>query len=274
MRLRILGSAAAEGWPALFCSCPACQKARANGGKDLRRRTAYILDEDTLIDYGPDIYGQTLEFNLDLAKVKRLLITHSHTDHLTPRELSWRRKGFSACEGIMKIYANQASADRIIQCPTYDSLETIKSELHILEPGVKFQDEDLSIQTILADHAVSPEKPLNYILERDGKCIFIGNDSGWWSQESWEIIKQYQFDIVIIECTYGIRWPAQRAKHMGADVSVEVRDELKRLGCLKENALVAVNHFSHNCQNMHADFEQFFNPKGIMVGYDGMILER
>ncbi|MBR4222457.1 MAG: hypothetical protein IKR81_14960 [Victivallales bacterium] len=57
MRLRILGSAAAEGWPAMFCSCPACQKARANGGKDLRRRTAYLLDEDTLIDYGPDIYA-------------------------------------------------------------------------------------------------------------------------------------------------------------------------------------------------------------------------
>ena len=51
MRLRVLGSAAAEGWPAMFCSCPGCQKARANGGKDLRRRTAYLLDEDTLIDY-------------------------------------------------------------------------------------------------------------------------------------------------------------------------------------------------------------------------------
>ena len=274
MRLRILGSAAAEGWPAMFCSCPACQKARANGGKDLRRRTAYMLDEDTLIDYGPDIYAQSLEFNLDLAKVKRLLITHSHTDHLTPRELTWRRKGFSTAQNLMKIYANQASADRINECPTYDSLEPLKAELHILKPGDKLVDEDLTIQTILADHALPPEEPLNYILERNGVCVFIGNDSGWWCQESWDIIGQYKFDIVIIECTYGVRWPEQRAKHMGANVSVAVRDELKRLGCLKENALVAVNHFSHNTQDLHNDLEQFFNPKGILVGYDGMILER
>ena len=274
MRLRILGSAAAEGWPAMFCSCPACEKARANGGKDLRRRTAYMLDEDTLIDYGPDIYAQSLEFSLDLAKVKRLLITHSHTDHLTPRELTWRRKGFSSAENMMKIYANQASADRINECPTYDSLEPLKAELHVLKPGDKLVDEDLTIQAILADHALPPEEPLNYILERNGVCVFIGNDSGWWCQESWNIISQYKFDIVIIECTFGIRWPEQRAKHMGANVSVEVRDELKRLGCLKENALVAVNHFSHNIQNLHTDLEQFFNPKGSLVGYDGMILER
>ena len=33
MKIRYLGTAAAEGWPALFCSCPICTKARAEGGR-------------------------------------------------------------------------------------------------------------------------------------------------------------------------------------------------------------------------------------------------
>jgi len=34
MKVKILGTAAAEGWPALFCRCPACQRARKLGGKN------------------------------------------------------------------------------------------------------------------------------------------------------------------------------------------------------------------------------------------------
>ena len=51
MKIRYLGTAAAEGWPALFCSCPICAQARAEGGKNLRTRTQAILDGELLIDF-------------------------------------------------------------------------------------------------------------------------------------------------------------------------------------------------------------------------------
>ena len=57
MKIRYLGTAAAEGWPALFCSCPICTHAREHGGKNLRTRTQAILDDDLLIDFPPDTYG-------------------------------------------------------------------------------------------------------------------------------------------------------------------------------------------------------------------------
>ena len=50
MKIRYLGTAAAEGWPALFCSCPICTHARTQGGKNLRTRTQAILDGELLID--------------------------------------------------------------------------------------------------------------------------------------------------------------------------------------------------------------------------------
>ncbi len=38
MELMYLGSAAAEGWPALFCECDACKEAARRGGRDIRMR--------------------------------------------------------------------------------------------------------------------------------------------------------------------------------------------------------------------------------------------
>ena len=282
MRIRVLGSAAAEGWPALFCECEGCKKARANGGKDLRRRTAYLIDDDTLVDIGPDVYSATLEYGIDSAKITRLLITHSHTDHLTPRELCWRRKGFSKVELCMDIFGNEAYINRICgETPGKYTEETPGKNpeahhisLHKVLPGDTFTTGDMTVTAILADHAIPPELPLNYIVQRGGVTAFIGNDSGWWCEESWNTLAKFKIDIAIIECTYGLKWPEQSQKHMGSATSVRARDELRRIGALKDDAIVIVNHFSHNCQNLHNEMEQYFCPKGILVGYDGMILEK
>lgn len=44
MEIQYLGTAAAEGWPALFCDCEICRKARKTGGKELRTRTQSTVD--------------------------------------------------------------------------------------------------------------------------------------------------------------------------------------------------------------------------------------
>lgn len=53
MKIRYLGTTAAEGWPALFCSCSVCTHAREQGGKNLRTRTQAILDGEMLLDFPP-----------------------------------------------------------------------------------------------------------------------------------------------------------------------------------------------------------------------------
>ena len=51
MKILYMGTAAAEGWPALFCSCPICTHARKMGGHNLRTRTQALLDGSLLIDF-------------------------------------------------------------------------------------------------------------------------------------------------------------------------------------------------------------------------------
>lgn len=80
MKVTFLGTAAAEGIPALWCECEVCRKAQQQRGWDLRRRCAYLIDSDTLVDFGPDIFWQCTEFNIDLTRIDRIVFTHAHSD--------------------------------------------------------------------------------------------------------------------------------------------------------------------------------------------------
>ena len=50
MKVTFLGTAAAEGFPAVFCNCRFCKEARVLGGKNLRTRSQSIVNDDLLID--------------------------------------------------------------------------------------------------------------------------------------------------------------------------------------------------------------------------------
>ena len=52
MEIQYLGTAAAEGLPALFCGCDICNRARKAGGKEVRTRTQSIVDGRLLIERG------------------------------------------------------------------------------------------------------------------------------------------------------------------------------------------------------------------------------
>ena len=272
MRLTILGSAAAEGWPAMWCSCTACREARARGGPNIRRRTAYLVDDDTLVDCGPDIYWQSIAFGIDLSRVRRVFVTHSHFDHLSPRELMWRRKGYSAYEGpVLDVYGNDAVRKRI-QRELGCSPDTASIALHPVEPGAAFRSGDVDVMPVRANHAPD-EVPVNYILQRAGRSLLIGNDSGWWSEETWDRLRQFELDAAVLECTYLHRDPDATAHHLGVDAMIRVRDRLVRQGSLKPGARVVANHFSHNGMTLHEELCAYLLPHGIGVGYDGLVLE-
>ena len=179
MQIKVLGSAAAEGWPALFCECDICKYAWEHKGKDVRRRTSYLLNDDVMIDYGPDVYGQSLQFDIDLSKIGAIFFTHSHDDHCDPVEFAWRRQGFSVVTKDLHVYANQTTLNRIQQRLMNGDWERYHIIPHLTLPGVPFQFKQYKVMPILAQHAAYPEIPLNYIIQdAEGKTALIGNDTG------------------------------------------------------------------------------------------------
>jgi hypothetical protein len=82
MFITFLGTAAANAFPEAFCNCRNCAQARMSGGRSLRKRSAAVINDDLLIDLGPDIMAASQIHLRPLHQVRYCLQTHPHADHL------------------------------------------------------------------------------------------------------------------------------------------------------------------------------------------------
>jgi phosphoribosyl 1,2-cyclic phosphate phosphodiesterase len=282
MFLKLLGSAAAEGWPATFCACDACREARRRGGKDLRRRTTYQLGEAVHVDWGPDSYSSMIGLNVDYSALRHLFITHSHQDHWMPEELAWRRPGYSRVPdgSWLNIYGNSQTGAAFTR--RYPEPDAFSMSYRQVAPFEEIALEDGVVAVPLeASHAAEDEQALNYLFHVNGRQVVIGNDTGWWRPEVWDFLAQQQLHVVVMDCTSGPLGTGPRdvakswvgSHHLNCEWVVEVRDELARRGALAPDCRFVANHFSHNGGWLHHQLEAYFVPRGILVGFDGLEIE-
>ena len=78
MKIKFLGTAAAEGFPAVFCNCEYCNKARELGGKNIRTRSQAIIDNKLLIDLPADTYFHFLQNILKFLPIFKKQRQKSH----------------------------------------------------------------------------------------------------------------------------------------------------------------------------------------------------
>jgi adenosylcobinamide kinase/adenosylcobinamide-phosphate guanylyltransferase len=88
MRVVLLGTGSADGWPNPWCTCASCEWMRANG--EIRGQTSALIDDTLLIDCGPEAPRAALRRGHALTGVRHLLFSHAHPDHLGPAVLMWR----------------------------------------------------------------------------------------------------------------------------------------------------------------------------------------
>ena len=81
MKIQVLGTAAATSMPLAFCNCEVCRKSRKIGGRNIRKRSSIIINDELLIDLGPDVINACNMYGVDAGRIRYLLQTHSHSDH-------------------------------------------------------------------------------------------------------------------------------------------------------------------------------------------------
>ncbi len=271
MLVRVLGSSAAEGFPGLFCVCPVCREARARGGKDIRRRTSYLVGDTVMVDWGPDAYHSMTALGVDYAPLRHLLISHSHQDHWQPEDLAFRRRGFAVVpEGsLLTIHGNEAVGRRL--GPMLSDLDTFFLAFQRVVPLVEVPlGDDLVGIALPANHAPE-EGALNWLVRTPRGGVLLGNDTGWYPAETWDFLAGEDLTVVFMDSTSG-RIPA-REHHLGCAIVVEVRDMMRKIGALADDARFIACHFSHNGGMLHEDLEDFYGPHGIEPAYDGMAIE-
>lgn len=277
MKLTFLGTAAAEGLPAVFCNCPTCVRAKARGGRDIRTRSQILIDDDTLFDFPMDTYMHMLAYKLDLSKVKRVLITHAHMDHCYPQEFCMRGGPFARelCESEVSVYCNATVKDMFIADTAREIREEIRQSIsvNVLRPYSEVTSGDMRIIALPANHTVG-EECLVYYIERGGKGALLLNDTGILDLSVFERAAAMgaRVDIAALDCTYGAKKHGA-GRHMGLYDIVDQRELMEKAGLLKADARVFATHFSHNTDLDYAGMCEAAAPYGITVAFDGCVAQ-
>ena len=276
MKIQYLGTAAAEGIPAIFCECETCKKTRELGGKNIRTRSQALIDDTILIDFPADTYMHFLRFSIPLHTIKTCLITHNHADHLYLNELEMRKDGFAhlTMSDPLTIYSDQSAYDAINRTIEFYDISETDVVNKLLTPGVTFEAEGYKVTPVRASHAPT-STPVVYAIEKDGKSFLYGNDSSEFIEESINTLKAlgHPLNMISLDCTEACNH-ADYVGHMSLERCIAFRDTLKKEGIADENTVFILNHFSHNGKDVLYDkFVEIAKEHDFLVTYDGMIYE-
>ena len=282
MKLTYLGTAAAEGTPALFCRCDFCRYARRAGGREIRTRSGALLDGRIKLDFGPDSYKHELDLGLDYSEIHSLLITHSHEDHLDVDDIAHRRPTsahFPEGEPPMVVYGNEAVGEKLAH---------IHSEwlaFQRVKPFETTEIEGYRVTPLEAVHCISRQEPprwpvvfegktygraeeaLFYLIEKDGKSLLYAHDTDEFTPADMEFLAGRRISLISLDCTNG-RLDLTYVGHMGATENRRMREKLLANGAADERTVFVANHFSHNGL-LPYDQLQALLP-GFLIAYDGM----
>lgn len=277
MKVKFLGTIAAEGMPAVFCNCKYCKEAARRGGKDIRTRTQILVNEDVLVDFPADTYLHKIRDGLDLSKVRYLLITHSHQDHFYPQDLFTRGtyNAYDMVEPTLDIYCNQAVKDVFDEAAEGKIEKEIADGMkwHVVSEFERIQTERYEFFSLKGRHSPK-ENALFFLIKQGDKAFLQCNDTGLLYEEDYEFLSSLgvKIDVVALDSTMGAQNKTYFG-HMTVQECIQTAERMRKSNFVKPTTRFVVTHFSHNGLLLHEDYEKICAPHGIEVAYDGMEME-
>ncbi len=283
MKLLFLGTAASEGFPNAFCDCLNCNGARRLGGPSLRRRSSVVIDDDLLIDIGPDVMASALAHGISLAGIHYCLQTHEHEDHLDPINFICRsqfcgvhgnpRLHYYASIGAMKKIAGRFGRRAANELPDPEAEEKLNFASHVIEPFQIFDIGPYRVSSVRANHDLDHVAAMLHVIERGGRTLFYATDTGDIPEESWRALKAggHRFDVVAMDHTFGFQ--DRSTGHMNAEQFGEQLARMRAEGLLNEGARVYAHHLAHHSHPPHPEMLEFAQARGYDIAYDGLTIE-
>jgi phosphoribosyl 1,2-cyclic phosphate phosphodiesterase len=282
MDLTFLGTSAANAFPEAFCRCENCEQARQLGGPSLRRRSAALINDDLLIDLGPDVQTACQALGRSLARVRYCLQTHAHDDHLDTSHLLSRSPEWGVVVAPrLHFYGSAATlrqaAERLARDTEPGSLldaevgRFLNLEIHTVEALQTFAAGPYRVTAFPANHDPAVE-PLLYAVEGQGRTIFYGTDTAALPEDTWRALRRAKlcFDLAILDHTYG---PEQlESDHLGARQVAEYVARMREEGLLQDGGRVLATHIAHEGNPAHPELSAWAAGRGYEVAYDGLTI--
>ncbi len=282
MKITFLGTAAATSYPLAFCRCEYCNLARKLGGKDFRKRSSIIINDDLLIDMGPDVMSASFMYDKSTADIRYCLQTHSHSDHFDASHLTTRVPEYAGVSTpSLELYGSEATLRKMSEMlkneghvdSLFDSKakERMNMQVFPVIPLLPFQVGKYRIVAFPTDHDTSVESLL-YSVTEDDFAVFYGTDTDRLPEQTWEGFRRMNmhFNVVILDHTYGPG--ADGGGHLNANrFNAQVR-RMKGENLLADNAKILATHISHEGNPTHSELSKYAERFGYEIAYDGLVI--
>ena len=228
MRIQVLGSGAADGWPNPWCGCPSCRAALEQGV--VRGQTSVLVDGRLLLDLGPVVGLSAATAGVSLREVDTVCVTHRHVDHHFAQAWVWRYWARGATP-VTVVAPPLVLADA---SPHLDQVVTLPAT-----PGEVLEVNGFTIRPVAANH---PEDAVNYdVTAPDGTRLLYGTDTGVLLEQSVEALRDRAFDVVLLELA-GTPIPS----HLTLDTWPEQVARLRSVGAVTDATDVVAIHVGHD----------------------------
>ena len=253
MKVTLLGTGAADGWPQPFCRCVSCVWAREHG--PIRGRSCVLIDDSLLLDPSPDTATAAARVGVALDGVRTVLVGHAHPDHLDPSLLLAR--SWVPNLGPLAIYG-PPSALAIVE-PWIDpaALQSGAITLHHVEVGVEVSlDSGHIIRALPAEHGLGADghsrrdlsdgeidAVLWEVTSPLGARMMHAADTGPLPDST--VAAMRRLDLLLLEETFG-DVSEHRTAHLNLATFAHCLSALRRAGVVDDATEVIAVHLSHH----------------------------
>lgn len=276
------GTSDANAVPSPFCECEVCREAREKGGKYMRTRSSFRLSEDVMIDLGIDAIPQSMKYG-NLIKLKHILYTHTHEDHLNPHiimMLNWNKQNldfpinYYFTEDAYNIVSEWKKTEWIIKGKVGEIEKEGMVKFHKLEYGKKYKISDFEVVPFKGKHIgnMKETSAMYLVTLPNGKTLFYGLDSGRYFDETIDALKNYKIDIFISEATFGVDKKCEFGMHQNMHEVCDLMQTLYKQGTVTDDTKLYLTHISHRSSfddMQKAIFDLKF-PIETALAYDGL----
>ena len=264
MEVVLLGTGAADGWPNPFCRCDSCLDALRRG--EVRGQTAALVDDELLIDCGPEVPGAAVRHGRTLAGVGHLLITHAHADHLGPQVLLSR--SWVPGAGPLEVVGPAAALEVCV--PWIGPGDPVR--LVPVAAGDRLTVGGYDVRVLPARHRVfdDGDAVLYDVTGPDGARILWATDTGPWPEDWFAAVRGARYDAVFLEETLGDREDISQA-HLGLPRFGDLIRSLRSAGAVDDHSEIVAVHLGHH----NPPLDQLagrLGEHGARAGFDGEVV--
>ena len=243
-----------------------------------------MINDDLLVDIGPDIAAASFEYGLSLAGIGVCLQTHPHEDHLDTGFILSRHAeyGTLVSRDLLLVGSGdtlRAVDEMVCQKSEYGSIfdpetqSALRLNPRTIAPFETCTAGDYRVTGYPASHGVDRGYVL-YSIEQGRHAVFYGTDTSILSNEAWEHLRRQRtkYDVVILDHTYGIGLDSRPEDHLASRDVIAHAHRFRESGLLKDTGVVYATHLSHEGNLEHDELDEYARERGYRVAYDGLTL--